>query len=73
MEATAKLCEARLRGGPQDGGKVKWVTGLPEMVYCGHQPMEDGYAAWSDEPSNRFPCGYRWQEGTTTYQYEVWP
>jgi hypothetical protein len=48
-----------LVGGPQDGARI-CRTGypLPLTVYVGPKWMGDGFAAWSDEPSERFPAKY---------------
>ncbi len=59
MADNIKLDQAVLVGGPQDGGKVCNSAGLlPAIVYVGRRPKGDGYAAWSDEPSVRFPTKY---------------
>lgn len=56
----ATFCQGgHLIGGPQDGGKVKAVGGeIPQTIYVGRKWMGDGFAAWSSEPSERFPCCY---------------
>jgi hypothetical protein len=55
----AKLVEAVLVGGPQDGGKVHAVGGqLPQVLHVGPKWLGDGYAAWSRKPSKRFPACY---------------
>jgi hypothetical protein len=45
--------------GPQDGAKVKRIGEvMPDTIYVGRKWMGDGYAAWSSEPCDRFPCCY---------------
>lgn len=54
-----KLNEAELVGGPQDGAKVKAAGGIfPRAIYVGPKNLGDGFAAWSDEGSERFPAAY---------------
>lgn len=53
--------EKTLVGGPQDGGKVRRDgegSKLPDSVYVGPKPLGDGYSAWSDKKSTRFPACY---------------
>jgi hypothetical protein len=57
---SSSLTTAELVGGPQDGGKVTIGGGtLPYELYVGPRWLGDGYAAWSRERSDRFPCLYR--------------
>lgn len=51
--------ESTLIGGPQDGAKVEDVGGyLPPSLYVGPKCLGDGYAAWADKKSKRFPSHY---------------
>jgi hypothetical protein len=53
------IAEARLVGGPQDGARVRHGGGdLPLRLYVGPKWLGDGFAAWSREPSKRFPACY---------------
>ncbi len=51
--------EGELKGGPQDGAKVKGVGGnLPSCLFVGPRWMGDGFAAWGREQCERFPVCY---------------
>lgn len=53
-----------LRGGPQDGAKVRQVGGdIPATIYVGPKWLGDGYAAWGCERCDRFPCRYVMESG----------
>lgn len=49
----------RLLHGPQDGARVAEVGGqIPDTIYVGPKWLGDGYAAYGQERSGRFPCRY---------------
>lgn len=58
-------CE--LIGGPQDGAKVRTgsSSGMTpfQEIYLGPKWLGDGHAAWSTEPSDRFPYRYVRDDG----------
>ncbi len=62
--------EFRLRHGPQDGAKVKRIgEAMPVTIYVGPKWLGDGFAAWSREGSERFPCRYVIGPGSV-FQYD---
>ena len=64
--------EAHLIGGPQDGARVRGVGGpLPDRIHVGPQWLGDGHAAWSREPSWRFPACYLCDDGIN-YRFSGW-
>lgn len=71
---------ATLISGPQDGAKVRKSGGddghpymLPDVLYVGAKWLGDGFAAWSDEPSDRFPARYsRDERDTGTFRFDYW-
>jgi hypothetical protein len=63
--------EAVLYGGPQDGARVTVGGGtLPPAVHVGPRWLGDGYAAWSRDPSTRFPAAYRY--GGAAFNFAGW-
>lgn len=52
---------ATLVNGPQDGARVTIGAGmLPPEIHVGPKWLGDGFAAWSREACERFPCVYLW-------------
>ena len=55
--------------GPQDGAKVKQVGEyMPQRIFVGAKWLGDGYAAWSREYCERFPCSYLMEGGKFVFR-----
>lgn len=60
-----------LVGGPQDGSRVTIGSGwLPRVLYVGRKWLGDGFAAWSSEQSEMFPCCYQFDG--RSFAYATW-
>lgn len=62
--------EATLRGGPQDGVKVRGNS-IPQTLYLQASPNEDGYAPWLREPNFKFPCRYTWRNNHYVFDEQI--
>lgn len=58
-----------LRGGPQDGGRVRGVA-LPEELFVGRSPKGNGLVAWARARSPRFPCRYVYSRRANKYLFK---
>lgn len=71
---TGTPCVASLIGGPQDGACVRTCSNqdpLPIYLHLGPCWLGDGYAAWSQEPSQRFPARYVY-DGQRAWRFAGW-
>lgn len=66
--------EKTLLDGPQEGVKVaRSGYPLPDVIHVGKRPMGDGFAAWSEEPSERFPARYSIDcHGSGNYRFDYY-
>lgn len=71
---------ATLIGGPQDGARVRKSGGsdghppmLPDVICVGPKWLGDGFAAWGEKPSERFPARYsRDERDTGLFRFDYW-
>jgi hypothetical protein len=52
------VVEARIKGGPHDGGVFRAMLELPLHVWAPKRPVVGAVTPWVPSPSDEQPCGY---------------